>query len=576
MPKISAVIITYNEEKYIEQCINSLVDVADEIVVVDSLSTDRTVEICKRLGAKIIEQKFLGYKEQKNFAVQQAEYDYILSLDADEALSAELRKSILKAKNNWLFDGYRFNRLNNFCGQWMHHTSLYPERKLRLFDRRKGEWGGINPHDKFIMHLGATTGYLKGDLLHWAYDSIEEHIAKINHFSSISAKEYHQLGIKAGIGKTTFRPIWRFFHSFVIKTGFLDGYMGFIVSLNLAYLCFLKYAKLRRLILTEKNNKKNRLTDTRVKVALQEWDYAIAGQIMENNTKPTYQSPIQPENISIIISTYNQPEWLQKVLWGFKCQTLSGFEIVIADDGSDAETKAIINGFKENSKLNITHVWHEHQGFRKCQILNKAIIASRGDYLIFTDGDCIPQEDFIEIHAKRAKKGFFLSGGYFKLNLTVSNAITQQDILMGNPFSTRWLLKNGQPFTYKYLKLYRNSFLKWFMNTFTPTRATWNGHNSSGWKEDIVKVNGYNEDMQYGGLDRELGERLKNTGLKSKQIRYSAICVHLDHPRPYKTKDTLLRNIRIRREVKRTKLTWTEKGISNHIDIKLKNSSLNS
>ncbi|HPI70629.1 MAG TPA: glycosyltransferase, partial [Tenuifilaceae bacterium] len=127
------------------------------------------------------------------------------------------------------------------------------------------------------------------------------------------------------------------------------GYMGFIVSLNLAYLCFLKYAKLRRLILTEKNNKKNRLTDTRVKVALQEWDYAIAGQIMENNTKPTYQSPIQPENISIIISTYNQPEWLQKVLWGFKCQTLSGFEIVIADDGSDAETKAIINGFKENS-----------------------------------------------------------------------------------------------------------------------------------------------------------------------------------------------------------------------------------
>ena len=119
MPKISAVIITYNEEKYIEQCINSLVDVADEIVVVDSLSTDRTVEICKRLGAKIIEQKFLGYKEQKNFAVQQAEYDYILSLDADEALSAELRKSILKAKNNWLFDGYRFNRLNNFCGQWM-------------------------------------------------------------------------------------------------------------------------------------------------------------------------------------------------------------------------------------------------------------------------------------------------------------------------------------------------------------------------------------------------------------------------------------------------------------------------
>ena len=197
MQKISAVIITFNEERYIEQCIRSLIDVADEIVVVDSLSTDRTPEICRNLGVKFIEQPFLGYKEQKNFALEQATHDYILSLDADEALSTELRNSILKAKNDWKFDGYKCYRLNNYCGQWMFHTSLYPERKLRLFDRRKGKWGGINPHDRFEMEPGSKIGMLNGDLLHWVYDSIEEHIAKINHFSTISSQEYFKLGISA-------------------------------------------------------------------------------------------------------------------------------------------------------------------------------------------------------------------------------------------------------------------------------------------------------------------------------------------------------------------------------------------
>jgi glycosyltransferase involved in cell wall biosynthesis len=565
MPKISAVIITYNEEKYIEQCINSLVDIADEIVVVDSLSTDRTAEICKRLGVKFFEQKFLGYKEQKNFAVQQASNDFILSLDADEALSVKLRKSILKAKNNWQFDGYKCNRLNNYCGQWMYHTSLYPERKLRLFDRRKGSWGGINPHDRFKMNPGSTVGFLKGDILHWVYDSIEEHIAKINHFSSISAREYFKLGIRAGVGKTILRPIWRFFHSYVIKTGFLEGYMGFIVSLNLAYLCFLKYAKLRRLILIDKKNKKHKLTDSRVHIATKQWDHNVAGHIIENNSKPIHNGYVRPENISLIITTYNQPEWLRKVLWGYESQTIKGFEIVIADDGSGPETKSVIDWFKENSNLKINHIWHPDEGFQKCLILNKAILASNGEYLIFTDGDCIPRNDFIEVHTKKAERGFFLSGGYLKLNLNVSNSITLHDIRLGNPFSTKWLLSKEQPFTYKFLKLNSNNLLKWFLNTFTTTKATWNGHNSSGWKNDIIKVNGYNEAMQYGGLDRELGERLMNAGVKTKQIRYSAICVHLDHPRPYKTKDTLIRNIRIRKEVKKTKVTWTEKGITSHV-----------
>jgi glycosyltransferase involved in cell wall biosynthesis len=259
MPKISAVIITYNEERYIEQCINSVIDVADEIVVVDSISSDRTPEICINLGVKFIQQKFLGYKEQKNFALQQASFDHILSLDADEALSVELRDSILRVKKNWTHDGYRCNRLNNYCGRWMYHSSLYPERKLRLFDRRKGKWGGINPHDRVIMDPEASIGALKGQLLHWLYDSYEEHIQKINHFTTISANDYFKLGIKPTLWKLLVHPAWRFFHSYFIKTGFLEGMDGFSVSKLLAMHCFLKYYKLRRLYQTTKSKTTGRV-----------------------------------------------------------------------------------------------------------------------------------------------------------------------------------------------------------------------------------------------------------------------------------------------------------------------------
>ncbi len=274
---------------------------------------------------------------------------------------------------------------------------------------------------------------------------------------------------------------------------------------------------------------------------------------------------VTPDCISVIITTYNQPDWLRKTLWGFENQTLSGFEVVIADDGSGNETKNLVDWFIESSSLKIKHIWHPDDGFRKCTILNKAIIASSGDYLIFTDGDCIPRNDFVEVHARFSKQKHFLSGGYFKLTHEISKLIDQNDIIKGNPFSSRWLLSNGQPLIYKFIKLNRKDSIKWVMNHFTTTKATWNGHNSSGWKKDIMAVNGFNETMQYGGLDRELGERLVNFGVKPKQIRYSAVCVHLDHPRPYKNNEALNRNIQIRKVVKQTKVTWTEQGISQHV-----------
>lgn len=263
--------------------------------------------------------------------------------------------------------------------------------------------------------------------------------------------------------------------------------------------------------------------------------------------------------VSVIISTYNSPEWLEKVLWGYECQSYTDFEIVIADDGSGEETRDTIERFK--TTLDIVHVWHEDRGFQKSEILNKAIQASRTDYLIFSDGDCIPRADFVGVHVRHAERGYFLSGGYFMLPIETSFAVKREDIRRGRAFQVAWLKEHGLNGTYKTLKLTSSGNLQKFLNFVTPTKATWNGHNSSGWKEDLLAVNGFNEQMQYGGQDRELGERLINAGIRGKQIRYSAVCVHLEHQRGYKTLESIQKNRNIRRETRTQKRTWTDFGI---------------
>jgi glycosyltransferase involved in cell wall biosynthesis len=266
--------------------------------------------------------------------------------------------------------------------------------------------------------------------------------------------------------------------------------------------------------------------------------------------------------VSVIISTYNQPSWLEKVLWGYENQTHQDFEVVIADDGSGEATRNVIDRFKKRSALNIKHIWHEDVGYRKCQILNKAIQHSACRYLIFTDGDCIPRRDFIEQHVANAEPGFFLSGGALRLPLGLSRLISEDDILSGSAFNLNWLRSQGLPGKFlKNLKLVETSRIARILNSITPAKATWNGGNASGWKKDIIDINGFDERMEYGGQDREFGERLFNKGLRSKQIRYSAACIHLDHGRSYKT-DSLVKNNKLLRMYTRLyKSVWTAYGI---------------
>lgn len=266
--------------------------------------------------------------------------------------------------------------------------------------------------------------------------------------------------------------------------------------------------------------------------------------------------------VSVVLTTYNAPDWLAKVVWGYSVQSHRDFELLIADDGSTDETAACIEYLRRSTDLVIRHVWHEHCGFRKCTILNRAIELARGDYLVFSDGDCIPRWDFLQQHLALAERGRFLSGGAIRLPMGLSQAITPQDIFTGRVTRPAWLRARGLT-SHKYLlRLALGYRIARLLDVLTPTKPTWNGGNSSAWKSDILRVNGFDERMAHGGLDRELGQRLVNAGVRPKQVRHRAICLHLDHDRAYASPDGLARNRAIRRQTQRRRVVWTRYGIT--------------
>ena len=267
---------------------------------------------------------------------------------------------------------------------------------------------------------------------------------------------------------------------------------------------------------------------------------------------------------SVIFSTYNSPDWMEKVLWGFFAQTERDFEIIIADDGSREDTRERIARLSADSELPIRHVWQPDDGFQKSRILNKAIAAAQGDYLIFTDGDCIPRNDFVAEHLRHADENCYLSGGYFKLPMTISKAITKDDVTSQRVFSADWLRQQGMDIGISSLKLSSKGQLGDVLNRL-PIKASWNGHNSSCYKKWAIAVNGFDENMQYGGQDAEFGRRLRHSGVKAKRIRYSTICVHLDHGRGYVTPEMQANSERIRLNTRRLKLKWTERGLNQYI-----------
>lgn len=244
MEKLSVVIICFNEEKNIGRCIDSVKEIADEILILDSYSTDRTQAIAESKGAVVKQEPFRGFIEKKNKAVELASNDFVLSLDADEALDPVLRNSIARAKNNMPRLAYKMNRCTSYCGKFIRHGSWYPDTKIRLFDRRTAQWGGTNPHDKVILQPHIPVEHLNGDILHYSYESISGHSVQNDKLSTLAAESLYAKGRRTGIFNILVRPPWAFFQSYLVRAGFLDGFFGFVIAVQISHMTFLKHVKL--------------------------------------------------------------------------------------------------------------------------------------------------------------------------------------------------------------------------------------------------------------------------------------------------------------------------------------------
>lgn len=266
---------------------------------------------------------------------------------------------------------------------------------------------------------------------------------------------------------------------------------------------------------------------------------------------------------SIIISTYNHPDWLEKVLIGYACQDRHDFELVIADDGSTTATRERIDAWRPRLPFPVRHVWQDDLGFRKCRALNLAILASLGDYLIFSDGDCIPRDDFVSAHLRERAQGRYLSGGYCKLSMAASQRIDADLIRSGRAFDPAWLRANG--LQRRTLKITRHP--RWrqrLLDAVTPVRPRWHGHNASAWRADILAINGFDERMSYGAEDLEFGDRLTHAGVRGRSIRYAAVCVHLDHGRGYVQAGMREANEALRAITNRARVSRTAHGLDRH------------
>ncbi|HEY5746353.1 MAG TPA: glycosyltransferase [Chryseolinea sp.] len=386
MVNISAVIITFNEEKRIGRCIDSVRKVADEVVVVDSFSKDRTREICLAKGVTFIEHPFTGFTAQKKFSVTQAAHHYILALDADEYLSPELEQSILHAKSNWTADAYDFNRLNSYAGKWIKSSGWYPDRKIRLWDRRKGNWAGGKVHETVVMQEGAKTATLKGDLLHEAYQNASQLIRKMQlQYADLYAEE-HAFRKTVTPFKIFYKTIAAFFKSYVLNGGMFDGYEGLLISGSNANGAFYKYAKL-----------------------------------LERN---------RSLKLSLIVTAKETAE-LQKILESLKAQTVLPDEVITQK--LTEEQRGIVKAYQES--LEIPFVQSDGDNI---------LTAAAEEYILWIEGQADFPEDTIALHKQYARKDKALVDGRLKRGTMIS--FWRDDAGAGAPDQSKaWIehLKQG-------------------------------------------------------------------------------------------------------------------------------------
>jgi GT2 family glycosyltransferase len=385
MIRISAVIITYNEERNIARCIESVRPVADEIVLLDCFSQDRTREIAEAHGATFYQQAFMGFAKQKNRAVSLASNDIVLSLDADEYLSSELTQSILDVKRNWTKDGYMFNRLSSFEGTWIKTCGWYPDQKLRLWDRRKGTWQGDGVHERVDMIEGTTTLALKGDLFHRAYDNIAQFLQKNQNYSSIHA-QVNRYRTSSSTFKILYKTVFAFFKAYILKGGVLDGYKGLVISGSTAHWVFYKYAKL-----------------------------------LEAN---------RSVRVSLIVESSGELEDLETTLTSIRNQKELPAEVIVNGKLARAATK--VRGIVQNFPTPIRFVDSVHTN-----ALNEAVGLAKEEYVLVLKNPTRLSTSFLSQHKSRAWKGKVISGVEAN-QATTLNQSSEWNTILGNGTVAFW------------------------------------------------------------------------------------------------------------------------------------------
>ena len=494
---LSVIIITKNEAGHIGRCLES-VAWADEIIVLDSGSEDETVSICQQYTDKVYVTDWPGFGIQKQRALDKARGDWVLSIDADEFVTEQLRLEIEQAIDQNKFQAYEIPRLSSYCGRQMRHGGWWPDYVLRLFRRQNGRFKNVLVHEKII--LDGLVGQLSTPILHESFVSLEEVLYKINSYSSLNAKMLNERGVRSSLSKAILKALWNFFRTYILKLSILDGPQGLMLAISNAEGTYYKYTKL----------------------------------LMIQNTQVD-----EVDLISVIISTYNRPDALQACLNGFLEQTDKNFEIIIADDGSSEETRETIGEYISSSSVHITHVYQEDCGFQLSKIRNKAVAESQGNYLIFVDGDCLVRPNFVAKHRELAIKGFFVAGNRVLLNAKYTNQT----------------LKNKEPLHLKSFWGFIALRVTNKVNRLLPVLSiplgyfrylqpyNWRkavGCNTAFWKSDFINVNGYDEFFEgWGYEDSDLVIRLIHSGIKRKEGRFAVPVLHLWHAQNDKSRQDI-------------------------------------
>lgn len=384
MVKISAVIITFNEEKNISRCIDSVKAVAEEIVVLDCFSTDRTREICIEKGVQFFQEEFPGFAKQKNRAVALATNDFVLSLDADEYLSSELTQSILAVKTKWTHDGYLMNRLSSFEGTWIKTCGWYPDQKLRLWDRRKGSWHGDGVHERVELIADSKEKALKGDLFHRAYDNIYQFLQKNQSYSTIHAQVNRYKATSSTL-KIIYKTIFAFFKAYILKGGVLDGFKGLVISGSTAHWVFYKYAKL-----------------------------------LEAN---------RSLKVSLIVESSDNIQLLSDTLSAVKFQRELPQEVIV--NGHLAREAKSLHGVLSNFPVPLRFIESTGNG------INDAIASAHEEYVVvLKDHDTI-NSSFLKNHRSNAWKGKIVSGVAAEKTIVKTKEVKWGDVL-GNGTVAFW------------------------------------------------------------------------------------------------------------------------------------------